>query len=364
MWKQILFISSRFEMRAKSSRELAERVCHFFQNVFSRNRKDTVKHFYREGIARFSISRILDRFEVRGTAEYKKPPGRPPRLATKKVIKTVKKAFQDNPNISEGAVARKVGLSSSFLHKIKVDKLNMKTYKSMNAPKYTNEKKSRAKTNCRKIVEKMLSSDSSKIIVMDDETYCPVDPESINGVKYYTCRNKQDVEDKFKFHSREKFPKKYLVWLAFDENGGVSNIYVTTKSMDSKLYLTECIKKRMIPFVKNRNVLFLPDMATCHYVRNVTDFLRAKKVDFVEKKDNAPNVPQVRPIERFWALCKKEYARRKKPAKNIDAFRRVWKQITKKVAETSGETLMEHVRQKIRTVVREGVYGPLNAINM
>src|SRR5690348_17989609 len=52
--------------RSKSSQELAERVCHFFQNVFSRNRKDTVKHFYREGIARFSISRILDRFEERG----------------------------------------------------------------------------------------------------------------------------------------------------------------------------------------------------------------------------------------------------------------------------------------------------------
>lgn len=37
----------------------------------------------------------------------------------------------------------------------------------------------------------MLEQKSTKLIVMDDETYCTVDPESINGVKFYSCANKK-----------------------------------------------------------------------------------------------------------------------------------------------------------------------------
>lgn len=45
------------------------------------------------------------------------------------------------------------------------------------------------------------------------------------------------------------------------------------------------------------------------------------KVYFVEKKGNAPNVPQSCSIERFWALIKKAYSQRKIRPKNLRGFR-------------------------------------------
>ena len=80
--------------------------------------------------------------------------------------------------------------------------------------------------------------------------------------------------------------------------------------MISYIYLKECLKKRVIPSVLKHNeinVLFWPDMATCHYAGKVVEFLIAENIEFVWKKDNPPNVPQARGIVMFWAECKRRY---------------------------------------------------------
>ena len=38
---------------------------------------------------------------------------------------------------------------------------------------------------------------------------------------------------------------------------------------------------------------------------------KSRKIDFIGKKENMPNGPQARPIELFWALCKKACKARK-----------------------------------------------------
>lgn len=346
-------------MRVKNSEEVAKLVCHSFEKVFFSDRKKTRDHFVLQGMYRTTINRILDRYEDRKNSKYKIPPGRPVRQQTKTLTRNVEKVFRGNPNISERAAATKLKISKTYLHDIKANKIGLKTYKAKTAPKYNEGQKKRAKTNCRKLVEKMLTSTPKKIIVMDDETYCPVDPESVNGVKFYSCRSKKDIDPKYKLKPKEKFPKKYMIWLAIDENGNVSKPFITTKNMNSELYLKECIIKRLIPFIKNKKVLFWPDMASCHYAKKVTAFLREKKVDFVEKKDNAPNVPQCRPIEKFWALIKKEYSKKKRAPKNFEGFRRAMQKIIKDVAEKSGKELMRGVRQSLRSTGKEGVFGAL-----
>ena len=72
---------------------------------------------------------------------------------------------------------------------------------------------------------------------MDDETYCTVEPESINDVMLYSWANKKNAEDKYKFKAKEKFPKKSLIWLALDENGEISKPFIICKTLNSKLYL-------------------------------------------------------------------------------------------------------------------------------
>jgi hypothetical protein len=44
------------------------------------------------------------------------------------------------------------------------------------------------------------------------------------------------------------------------------------------------------------------DMASAHYKKDVTEWLADQSIEFVEKDQNAPNVPQARPIENLGAL--------------------------------------------------------------
>jgi hypothetical protein len=79
--------------------------------------------------------------------------------------------------------------------------------------------------------------------------------------------------------------------------------------MASQLYLDERIKKRLIPFINGhqmKDISFWPDMATSHYARIITVYLRLKNKDFVTKSQNTPNFPQARRREKFWALCESE----------------------------------------------------------
>jgi len=126
------------------------------------------------------------------------------------------------------------------------------------------------------------------------------------------------------------------------------------------VYLKECIRKRLVPFIKNRKVLFWPDLASCHYTSEVTNFLRGESIDFVEKSQNAPNVPQARPIERFWALCKQEYAKRSTPAKNLNSFSRIWSKISSKIAKNHGRAIMQNFRKKLWQIGKNGVYATVD----
>ena len=71
--------------------------------------------------------------------------------------------------------------------------------------------------------------------------------------------------------------------------------------MDGNLYRQQALK-RLIRFIdKNYDprdqVLLWPDLATCYYKKENLDFLRDNGIAFVEKIDNPPNAPQIRPIE-------------------------------------------------------------------
>lgn len=54
-----------------------------------------------------------------------------------------------------------------------------------------------------------------------------------------------------------------MVWQALDTDGEVSNSFITTDTLNEKSYLEECIKKRLVPFIKkhykNNNIILWPD---------------------------------------------------------------------------------------------------------
>ena len=69
------------------------------------------------------------------------------------------------------------------------------------------------------------------------------------------------------------------------------------------VYLKECIIKRLMPFIKRHhpegNFVFWPDLASAHYAKSVTSYLISKNITFVQKADNSPAVPELRPVENF-----------------------------------------------------------------
>jgi hypothetical protein len=41
-----------------------------------------------------------------------------------------------------------------------------------------------------------------------------------------------------------------MVWKCLDEDGNASQPWTTNKTMNSDRYLEECLKKRLLPFIK------------------------------------------------------------------------------------------------------------------
>ena len=343
-------------MTRQEHQAFAKRVVHYYINIARFNKNKTFHQFRNEGRPKSTIFHILQRYEKNKSPTCKKILGRPVSQATPKVVQAIRRIFMRTPSTSVNEAARKLKLPRSTLGHIKRKRLGMRAFVKSNAPKYIKDQKSRAKTGCRKIYKKALH----KILIIDDETMVPMDPSDVPGRKFFHAVDRYDVQYEEKIIPKAKFRKQFMVWLAIDETGAISKPFITDKTMNGEVYLRECIKQRLVPFInahQNKNILFWPDMATCHYSHIVTDYLRMKKIDFIEKTDNAPNVPQARGIEMFWAHCKREYARRPKPSKNIQGFRRVWGQIVKSVAAKSGRAVMDHAWKNLRAIGYKGVDG-------
>jgi transposase len=60
--------------------------------------------------------------------------------------------------------------------------------------------------------------------------------------------------------------------------------------------------------------VFWPDLAFAHYAKDKLVRLEELKIEYVQKEENPPNVPHIRPIEKFWAnLKRKVYSNKYRP---------------------------------------------------
>jgi hypothetical protein len=77
------------------------------------------------------------------------------------------------------------------------------------------------------------------------------------------------------------------------------------------VYRDECLDPYLLPFIKKYHridqYVFWPDQASAHYSKEVIDWLKSKKIEFVPKYLNPANAPKTRPIEDFLRYFKKAY---------------------------------------------------------
>jgi len=76
-------------------------------------------------------------------------------------------------------------------------------------------------------------------------------------------------------------------------------------------------------------------------------------VTFVPKEANPSNCPELRSIERYWALVKKHLKTTKGSAQNKNDFGKKWSSSTKKVDEDTVKTIMEGIPEKVKIFINK-----------
>ena len=63
---------------------------------------------------------------------------------------------------------------------------------------------------------------------------------------------------------------------------------------------------------------------------------------------NRPNVPELRPVEVYWAIFKRICKKIGSVAQDITSFKAKWKQASEKVTKETVQKLMAGVKAKVR----------------
>lgn len=186
--------------------------------------------------------------------------------------------------------------------------------------------------------------------MMDDETYVLADFSQLPGQEFYVSRGRGNVPEEFRTRKKSKFPKKYLVWQAICSCGERSQSFITNGSINSDIYTKECLQKRLRPLLSKHEVstFFWPDLASCHYSKVTKKWYEENNVDFVPREANPPNCPELRPIERYWALVKRNLKQTRKVTKSVEIFKKMWIAATKKVSSTTIKAMMETIPDKLK----------------
>ncbi|XP_065684223.1 uncharacterized protein LOC136096637 [Hydra vulgaris] len=241
-------------------------------------------------------------------------------------------------------------------------KTDIKCYKKQKAPLYEKDQQQRAATSSRRLVNKVFHE---KDIIMNDEKYFNLSNSNIPGNDIYYTNNKLSAPDNVKYKLKKKFEEKVLVWICISSNGFCEPyIHRSKNSITSNIYVKECMKKRLIPFVrehyKDNNFVFWLDLATAHYANKTENWFIDNSIEFVQKCTNPPNVPLARPNETFWAILSQMVYSDGWRACSIYQLVQGIKRKLNEIKENDPDLLqrlMMSVKIKLRKIADRGVYS-------
>ena len=197
-------------------------------------------------------------------------------------------------------------------------------YKRTKRPDRTPIERLVARPKCRNLYYKYRHYD----FIIDDESYFTLSNANLSGNDNFYSSNRNITDDDVKYYDKAKYEAKILVWVAISPAGISSSFILPSKmAINQEVYLEECLKKRLLPFVKKYhstgNYVFWPDLASSHYANSVQEWLVESKIPNIPKKMNIANVPEIRPIEDFWAFLKRKVYMNGWEAKNLDHLKKI-----------------------------------------
>lgn len=192
---------------------------------------------------------------------------------------------------------------------------------------------------------------------MDDESYFTLDGNEWQGNFYFQNAN-DPIEESVKYVEHTKFPKKVLLWLAISPRGMSNPVFFESGlAVNAERYMLGClpiVRDFMKTHHRGTNVVFWPDLASSHYSKKTLAKMEELGIPYVPKDSNPPNVPQLRPIEDFWANLKRRvYANNFRP-KTIQALIRKNKLELNKMPLSTYTTAMDKVPANCRKAARMG----------
>lgn len=320
--------------------------------IFQEKPETTYKSIAREvKVCIKTVGNVIKRFREDLKLTRKTGSGKQKGFKSPKRVIKVKALYKRNPGLSSRKVALKAGCSKSLVQKIKKE-AGLKSYKVQKVPDRNAVKNSTAKQRAKKLRIDFFSK--FDCCIMDDETYVLADFSQLPGQEFYVADSRGNCEEQYRTQKKSKFPRKFLVWQAICTCGKRSKSFVTSGTINTDVYIKECLQKRLLPFYNSHIVskFFWPDLATCHYSKRTLDWYEQNNVHFVPKDTNPPNCPELRPIERYWALVKKELKATKKVTNDLKDFIPKWRIASSKLQESTIKDLMGGVPGKINIFVK------------
>jgi hypothetical protein len=304
-----------------------------------------------------TVTGVLKRYNETLTTERKKGSGRKKKFCNPQLVGRIKRSFLQNPGLSTRDRARKFGCSDFFIRKV-MKSVNLKSFKAIKFPNRNDKQNLTARRTGRKLYDFILCK-SKRCIGMDDETYVKYDFRQLPGNKYYVSHIRGRVNPRYKYILQEKFAKKVMIWQVICSCGRYSKAYVIKKTMKADNYISECLTKAVLPLIRSHTngelkPIFWPDKAACHYAKKTVAWMNDKNIDFVPKNMNPTNCPELRPIERLWAIVKGKLRRSGRVMNTPDNLKKNWDREVDKLGKPFVRRLMEGVRSKVREFIREG----------
>lgn len=293
------------------------------------------------------IQRFLVTLSTKRAASARNPAPRDPGLVQK-----VLRDIQKNPTTSLRKRAQKLNTNKCQVAKI-MKNHGIKVFSKISIPRRNDKQQVNVISRRRRLYDTILTKHDG-CILMDDETYLYADLGQIRGREFYCAEERLGVEDKYKFKEHEKFPEKYLVWQGICTCGLKTEPYLQKGTMNGQNYLENCLKKRLLPFIRKHRtpVVFWPDLASCHYAKPVLEWYEMEGINFVPRECNPPNSPEIRPIERYWAIIKRRLLEDGARVNSLQALRRKWVKHAATITQEVVHNLMKGVCSKVRRLIK------------
>lgn len=304
------------------------------------------------GVHRNTVSKVRKQFQQSTSTLICKRQEGSGRKVNKKNVERVVRSIKNNPGTSDRDRARRLGIPRTTVQRYRSN-AGYRAYTAKKRPNRDEKKSKVSKTRARRLYTNILTKFKGCLLI-DDETYVKADFRQIPGQKFYYSKIRGDVPKKYKAILIDKYAKKYMIWQGLCTCGLKTAAYVTNANMTSNLYQKECLEKIVLPFIDEHKgpLKFWPDLASCHYSNSTLNFYKENKMDVIPKNHNPPNTPELRPIERYWAIIKQKLFKYGGSIRTPQELFQKWNKFAATMTKASVQDLMRSVTKKTRKFIR------------